>query len=596
MYLNKTAAAINQLQHIHRQNSPQSPRSPQHTQHGKIASNFMTSPSVRRHYKHSPFAQLTAEQQAAVLAARPPHAVPSPTHHQHHHGSNASLHLHQQQQQSNHRRNHSLDNADAQLPPGPRSHSLYRTANSEAMSHSHNSDTLRDALRGTYHNQQQTHAKNHSRHHSYDNSGTASPSQQQQQQHHQHRSPAHRTRLSSIDQTFAQHILNPTTTSATATSSATNKTRSKSANVTPATIKRSSSFSTKPFLRPQSSGTTSGRPTNSQTVVMTPKMLQRSAFNGSHNGFGGALQKSASSNNFKSTTNTTHYGGAAAAAFGHNDIYLNANDDLYAKNFSSDSADDLSDAQHSATPPNAALMSVSSSGAELLSNTRYNRAFLARLEQNKPRTVGGYPANSVSTASACSANAASSSSSKQQGVIACPNTPELPRRDLRARQSLRDRASMPRDASINRMKQDLAAGTGTSLAAAKRTLMETPAVVARGSAQSVATSTTTAAAAVRVQPKYLDISKYKPQQGNTFLRRDESKSTLNPQLKDIRRSTTSTFGGGVGGSGGRSADPTRSSVRSVKSAASSAGSGGGIASSRPTMSASKGEIVEKVGL
>lgn len=113
----------------------------------------------------------------------------------------------------------------------------------------------------------------------------------------------------------------------------------------------------------------------------------------------------------------------------------------------------------------------------------------------------------------------------------------MPRRgEVRARTTLRDRQSMPRDSSINRMKQEIPA-----LSATKKAL----------------TTKEKDTAAKRVVPKYLDISKYKPSQGNTFLKRDESKSTL--VNKEIKRSASAFL---------NKSDVGRSSMRSVKSAAS----------------------------
>lgn len=440
-------------------------------------------------------------------------------------------------------------------PPQP-PHSVQRATTHHhdhtlAMSQSYNSDTLREALR-------------HSRHNSYDsNHASATPT-------------------SRIDQTFAPHLVKRSpvavataaTASAAAAASNSNKVRSKSANVTPATIKRSSSFSTKPFGRPQSG------PAKAQT----PKLAQRSAFNAQPTTAGGGpLQKSASSASFK---NMAAGGGGLRYGCTGADIYLNDNDDLYARNFGSESESELSDLASPQHRPNGGASVAASNASELITNTRYNKAFLARLEQNKPKGCSSGGAGGQAGQSAAHSTAGGQAAAAKQGVIACPNTPEMPRRDLRVRQSLRDRASMPRDTSMTRMKQDL--GAGRTLASAKRGLLETPAAVNRGAVVVAAAAAAAAVApapgtptASRVQPKYLDISKYKPQQGNTFLRRDESKSTLNPQHKEIKRSASS-FGVGLSGR----AEAGRSSVRSVKSATSSSHAGGG----RPAMSASKGEF------
>lgn len=121
---------------------------------------------------------------------------------------------------------------------------------------------------------------------------------------------------------------------------------------------------------------------------------------------------------------------------------------------------------------------------------------------------------------------------KALGVVACPNTPELPRRNLAERSSIRDRTSMPRDSSLSRLqdKKPLSAG-----------------------------STPTAKAApggAKVTSKYLDISKYKTG-GNNFLKRDETKTYLGREVKkssssaclqnfqrDLNRASGRSTGGG----------------------------------------------------
>lgn len=152
-----------------------------------------------------------------------------------------------------------------------------------------------------------------------------------------------------------------------------------------------------------------------------------------------------------------------------------------------------------------------------ITNTRCNKTFLMRLEQNKKLAASG---------------GGNQLGGGKQGVIACPNTPEFRRRDSsNVRQSFRDRASMPRDSSLSRMKQDL-----PNLNSTKKGLTNKE----------------------KVQPKYLDISKYKPVQGNNFLKRDESKSYL--AHKEVRRSpSAASFNLSRN-------DATRTSNRSVKSA------------------------------
>lgn len=166
-----------------------------------------------------------------------------------------------------------------------------------------------------------------------------------------------------------------------------------------------------------------------------------------------------------------------------------------------------------------------SSGIEMetkeapITNTRCNKTFLMRLEQNKKLAGGG-------------GGGSGGGNLGKQGVIACPNTPEFRRRDTtNVRQSFRERASMPRDSSLSRMKQDL-----PNLNSTKKSLTSKE----------------------KVQPKYLDISKYKPAQGNNFLKRDESKSYL--AHKEVKRSPSAAS---VNLSRN---DTTRASNRSVKSA------------------------------
>lgn len=165
-----------------------------------------------------------------------------------------------------------------------------------------------------------------------------------------------------------------------------------------------------------------------------------------------------------------------------------------------------------------------SSGIEMeskdppITNTRCNKTFLMRLEQNKKLAAG--------------VSSGGGNQTGKQGVIACPNTPEFRRRDnSNVRQSFRERASMPRDSSLSRMKQDL-----PNLNSTKKSLTNKE----------------------KVQPKYLDISKYKPVQGNNFLKRDESKSYL--AHKEVKRSPSAAS------VNLNRNDATRTSNRSVKSA------------------------------
>uniref|UniRef100_T1H093 Uncharacterized protein n=1 Tax=Megaselia scalaris TaxID=36166 RepID=T1H093_MEGSC len=129
----------------------------------------------------------------------------------------------------------------------------------------------------------------------------------------------------------------------------------------------------------------------------------------------------------------------------------------------------------------------------------------------------------------------------------CRNTPEMPRRNVNSagvRSSMRQ--SMPRDTSLNRLKNEPSC-VPSSLASAKKQLL-----------QSANTSNSNA----RVQPKYMDISKYKPAQSANFLRKNEAKSTLKPEIKRSPSNVSST----TVNSGFSRNDSARISNRSVKSA------------------------------
>lgn len=454
MYLQKTAAAITSLQNIHRNNnSPQSPSSP--VRPNKIASNFQTSPSIRRHYNNN------------STITKPPFLY------QH---NSTTDHLYSSSSSLNHKRNMSLDGTE--IKPN--------VLTKDKMFHSYNSDGLNVMLNIKY---------NHNRHNSYE--------EKSKESNHQR----------SIDQTFAPQIVQRSNISSVsspsikqqpvAVSSRGGSVEPKTA--TPTQIKRSSSFTTKTFGRPAALATKTLTPKLSQRVPVTP-----------------VLQKSASSASFKNMTSVKY----------ENEIYLNDADDLYAEDCSSDS--EFSDT----------MGHDGENDKELITNTRYNKAFLKRLEQTKQKTT-------------------TTVVQKHQGVCACPNTPEMPRRDIRVRQSLRDRQSMPRDSSISRMKQDL-----VGLSATKKNLTT---VAPPSPALSVTKDKT--ANCGKVLPKYLDISKYKPQQGNTFLKRDESKSTL--INKEIKRSS-SAFGVGL-----NKTDAGRSSMRSVKSATSGKNVPAAVASEYP---------------
>lgn len=202
--------------------------------------------------------------------------------------------------------------------------------------------------------------------------------------------------------------------------------------------------------------------------------------------------------------------------------HINANDNLRISNDDILSSPDTDDnPKNDRDKKTNDFVNQISSSDNILSNTRYNKAFRMRMEQNKQIT------------------------STNQGVLACPNTPEMTRRSSKARSSFRDTTSMPRDSSLTRLKTGL-----QNFQTTKKNLKQpTPKPI-------VTTTVTNNTIKQRVQPKYLDISKYKPVQGQSFLKRDESKSTL------VNRSEMKKSPSAVGLSRN---DTTRSSIR-VKSA------------------------------
>lgn len=237
-----------------------------------------------------------------------------------------------------------------------------------------------------------------------------------------------------------------------------------------------------------------------------------------------SLQKSASSSSFKklaaanvaankAASYSQHYGPSENETY-----YINGRDNLHSNRDELLYSSDESDEANSTTGQSGRYDSDRQSSDPPISHTRYNKAFLMRMEQNK-QIAGG-----------------------NKGVVACPNTPELPRRATNQRASFRDPTSMPRDSSLSRMKQDL-----PNLQTTKKALTQ---------AVSKDSSSSSSSVKQRVLPKYLDISKYKPVQGQNFLKRDESKSTLINRT-EIRKSPSA-----IGLSKG---DPMRASGR-VKSA------------------------------
>lgn len=262
-------------------------------------------------------------------------------------------------------------------------------------------------------------------------------------------------------------------------------------------IKRSSSFNIKAqeIQSPARNAVTSGTPKMHNKFVKTVSAPVQTM----------KIQKSASSSCFKQITNAIDdddddYG---------NEFYINPDDDLNPNQFTP--SDESEEEQK---------YSLTMANDPPISNTRYNKTFLMRCEQSKNKVAG-----------------------KVLGVIACPNTPELPRRA-----SARDRASMPRDSSLGRIldRKTHSAGGVSSSNATKST-----------NVSNVNSNSNSAPTTGKVTSKYLDISKYKPEKGNNFLKRDESKSYLNREVKkssssaclqnfqrDVARASTRSTGGG----------------------------------------------------
>lgn len=279
-------------------------------------------------------------------------------------------------------------------------------------------------------------------------------------------------------------------------------------------IRRSSSFCNRNIVNIM--------PMKATTPTATKKPMNRRITLAGNN----SLQKSASSSSFKklqvaaaAMTASGAYQQPMYAQKENETYYINGRDNLQTTRdellYSSDDSDD----ENSATGESGRYESDRQASEPPISHTRYNKAFLMRMEQNKQIASGG-----------------------NKGVVACPNTPEMPRRANHQRASFRDPTSMPRDSSLSRMKQDL-----PNLQITKKSLTQ---------AVSKDSSSSTSSVNKRVLPKYMDISKYKPVQGQSFLKRDESKSTL-INRNEIRKSPSAI--------GLSKADPMRTSGR-VKSA------------------------------
>ncbi|KAM7357763.1 uncharacterized protein ACRADG_002984 isoform 2-T12 [Cochliomyia hominivorax] len=268
-----------------------------------------------------------------------------------------------------------------------------------------------------------------------------------------------------------------------------------------------------------------------------------------------AIKKSASSNNF----------GHVYSDYDDNlQYYINDEDDQddMGEEYYSSGAEDNVEPEYYNEPQEQANVENSVP----LSNTRYNKALLMRIERSKQK-VAGKPASAPPPTK----TSAALSSAGTGGVMACPNTPELPRRNVKSattRSSVTSqRQSMPRDTSLSRLAQQVP----NSLASAKKQLLQTAANVP------TTTSSQRSTSSQRAQPRYLDISKYKPAQSNQFLRKNDAKSTLKQPSNDIMKRSPSSSSMGLSRT-----DPSRASNRSVRSATSvmttsgtSLGGGGG---------------------
>ncbi|XP_054735380.1 uncharacterized protein LOC129242644 [Anastrepha obliqua] len=295
------------------------------------------------------------------------------------------------------------------------------------------------------------------------------------------------------------------------------------------------------------------------------------------------IKKSASSNNFRQ----------AIGDYDENfQYYINDEDDIGEEYYSSGAEEveeEEEDNEHYYQHEDDVQAEVGNTSAVPLSNTRLNKALLMRIERSKQRVSGG-----VSSGASKPSSAPVSKLQQQQGgscgVMACPNTPELPRRGIRSAPrsgggAATARQSVPRDTSLSR----LASQVPNSLASAKKQLLQTAAAV----------PSTTKLTNQRVQPKYLDISKYKPVQGNNFLRKNESKSTLKTSTLagDVMKRSPSSSSMGLS-----RADPTRTSNRSVRSVAScmttsgttlGGGGGGGVGVGRASSAVRRDQSVTK---
>lgn len=499
IHLQKTAAAISTLQNLHRRNSLRN-SSRQNSSHSSPLS-----PASRKiSPKISPMNSLQSPLQSPHRE-KMIHTDGSHTYMPHHHHQQL-LTLKQQQNLLNHKRNLSLDGSESYAS------ALASLGYGNQMSNSLNSENMNAIL---------DFKKQHTRHNSFEGMSSLPPKPMKCFQNYDQKAAYYSGKgqnedvsgqetvdedddeklivitsaikdmtlgtkkpgvISIKQQSSSSTSAKPTGAQARATMGTANKMYNPKPVPTQISspIKRSSSFSVKAM-----------KPT---TPTLTPKFGSKTATGGTR------IQKSASSTSFKKIV--ANYNDE------DDDFYINDDDDLELDpEFSSSS--EISDKDEE----------IGETEKEPITNTRYNKTFLMRMEQNKKLAAG-----------------------MKQGVAACPNTPELPRRTLQVRGGTRDRASMPRDSSLNRMKQDL---TNSRKSMGRESMPKESASSVSGSKQ-------------KVQPKYLDISKYKNPSAGSFLKKDESKSYL---LKSEVKKSPSSASVAM-----NRAEPNRMSTRSIKSA------------------------------
>ncbi|XP_043071527.1 box A-binding factor isoform X2 [Drosophila grimshawi] len=263
------------------------------------------------------------------------------------------------------------------------------------------------------------------------------------------------------------------------------------------------------------------------------------------------LKKSASSNNFEQSSYSDY----------DNELqyYINDEDELGTTGpyYSSGDEEEFEQhLQHQQQQQQSTHNNNSNNNTEAavpLSNTRLNKALLMRIERSKQRVAGNAGNATPAKPSSAPAGKLSAAAQSAAGLVACPNTPELPRRGIKSAPraasgcgATKMRQSMPRETSLSRLAQQVP----SSLANAKKQLLQTANANSVGGRESQQQA--------RVQPKYLDISKYKSAQSNSFLRKNDAKSTLKP-AEQMKRSPSASSMGLTRGDG------TRASNRSVRS-------------------------------